>query len=646
MRSVRWARWVAVVAATGAGACGSDSAATGSTKCGPGTVLSGDECVPQCAEGTTLQGVQCVPVAGSAGSGSGSAGAGAQQAGAGNGVSGDSGAPNGDSGAPNGDSGAPNGDSGAPASSGAGGTSGTPSVGGSGGTSGAVAMGGSSGVTNGGMGGALGTPGPTHWLTFAHSDGVFLYDTAQFPDNSQLVKLTSHAPAAGFAVGPFSPDGRLLAYVDGGDLYVRDVSSNVPGPALLLLDEAAALDVTSASGQHCYWSPDSKSLAFVSRGVVYVMPVDHPAPNVQRLFTTTSSPFLDWSANGNKLAVDDNSSVELVTVNAGSIVSSTTIANDGFRFWSPDGSSFVGLAGSSLILTDVAGAAPVLHVLGNSNGVLGNSSSSLAYNATGSILAFLGVERAAVNGASQVPPDLYTVTLQPTLGTPTRVTTALDAWTGATSLVFSPNGDRLAYLTQTIGSDTSLPVNQQFAPTYTWTIAAVTSGALGASIGLATQTISVCCGNQFVIASAAVSSARWQPNGATLVTSSSQGSAFSIFAPPATTAVKPSVTYTLGDLVFSPRGSVVAGSGFAQLSLTDVSSPPPQGQIGAILNVAPFSAPGGGWGWSTDGKFIATTLRSTSAQMSITRVDGTNVSTPIGLYPPTSTTPITFFWQP
>ena len=630
------AGWVLGLATVNMVGCGSDSSSEGGVSCGPGTVLSGDQCLPQCGPGTELQGVQCVPsgTAGNAGSGFSSAGkSGSGEAGETSG--GQAGA------APDEEAGAPNMTGGGTGSAGQAGSQSNGGGGASGGKAGAAGTGGFGMGASGsaGVAGAAGhgpvSPSAGPLLTFSHSDGVFLYDAAQFPDSSGLTKLTTKAAGTGFGVGPFSPSGQWLAYVDGGDLYVRDVSGGQPGAPVLLLDEPGAFDITTASGRHCYWSADSKSLAFVSKGTAYVLPVNQSAPSVQRYGVSQPVPVLDWSPVGNRLALAQGNYTYVLEVDAGLVVKESLVANSAFKAWSPDGTSYAGTYSGLVTLTEVTGDVPVPHTL-NTPTLLTPTITNVAYSATGATLAYMGAQErtGSSTSASYLPPDLYTISLKPSLATSVRATSALDSNTGATAFTFSPSGDRIAYLTQSVGPNPP-------SPSYRWNVLRVTGPQSGTSIPMASQTNYI----PYNPTNSPLSSAWWAPNGTKFITSgnSSYPSDFQYIFD-ASGVIAPLKLNFFGassnvEFAFAGQSSIFAGGGY-DLYLQDVDNPSAgYGQV----SLSSINLP---WSWAPSGKFIVATSRAGYIQPSLTRVDGIKVSTPVAIYPTTSSAVINAWWQP
>lgn len=630
MRNGWRVRWVVLVAAASAGACGSDAAPGNGITCGAGTFQSGSECVSQCGPGTTLSGSQCVPAsaAGAAGASSaGNDGVGEAGTAAGGSDSSDAGA------AGEGGSASGAGQSNAGSAGALAGNGGTAGVGGAG--AGGLGGGGAAGSAGSGGGGGV----ATRWLTFSHSDGVFLYDTGQFPSPAGLAQISSHGTGTSIAVAPFSPDGKRLAYIDGGDLYVRDVSTSVPGPATLLLDEATAFDTTATSGLHCYWSSDSQSLAFVSGSSVYVLPVDKPAPSFQRRSVSGLPPRLAWSPTTNRLAISSSVATEVLQVTAGTITNSVKVDGVLLRSWSPDGKWFSATGSSpaaGVVLVDVSGAVPVVKRM---TSLVGDGIYESAFDAKASTFAFATASRPAMNFQSAAPPDLYTVALKPTLGAPVKVSTGLDGWTGVTTFLFSPSGDRIAYLTQTIGNTYSVPLNEQFPVTYRYTVTDLAAGIPGASIALAPQSLSnISTG---VFSAVPATQPVWQPDGKKLVSIGVGG--FLVYDPSSSAAPFAPTSSFNSKPVFFGSSSIFGVAQFSS-SLGVVDLADIQGEVGTISSVSSGTT---GWSWSPDGKFIAS-MRPATNQPCLTRVDGVHVSTPVGIYPTGSafSTPVMIFWQP
>jgi len=136
-----------------------------------------------------------------------------------------------------------------------------------------------------------------------------------------------------------SPDRSQIAYVAGGDLWVRGVA-----------DTAQPVQYTSTPEieTHPAWSPDGTQLAFVRDGDVYVAKVALPFV----AYNLTKHPSLDgdpsWSPDGNLIAFASNRSgghgfsiyvMKIKTRAAGRITD--TAGDDRYPDWSPDGMRIV-----------------------------------------------------------------------------------------------------------------------------------------------------------------------------------------------------------------------------------------------------------------------------------------------------------------
>lgn len=124
-------------------------------------------------------------------------------------------------------------------------------------------------------------------LAWGFGEGVVLYDPVE-DEAREVVEGVGGDPL----VGPFSPDGRLLAVYD-GSLRVLEVESGEVAATLSGVDEEAA--------RQAVWTPDGAALSYVATGrlVTHAWQSDNraatPAP-------VTAGATLAWQPSGEQLA--------------------------------------------------------------------------------------------------------------------------------------------------------------------------------------------------------------------------------------------------------------------------------------------------------------------------------------------------------
>ena len=121
----------------------------------------------------------------------------------------------------------------------------------------------------------------------------------------------------------WSPDGRHIAFADGGEIYV--MGSDGSNPRRLTTD----------GGSEPSWSPDGRHIAFADGGEIYVMGSDGSNP---RRLTTDGGSEPSWSPDGRHIAFVSNDGIYVM----GSDGSNPRhLTNDSararFPSWSPDG---------------------------------------------------------------------------------------------------------------------------------------------------------------------------------------------------------------------------------------------------------------------------------------------------------------------
>ncbi len=306
-------------------ACGNDDPGSG-LSCGPGTVASGNQCVPE----------------GSGGSGtSGAGGAGASGVGASGGTSG------GTAGSASGGAAGVGGAGGSSASggsggSGAGGSGGSAGVGGSGGSGASAGAGGSAGAAgSGGSGGGAGTGGSGgganlhNWLTYRFNQKSYALDTTDIHEKSPRLIANFSAEVYWAPNGErfaftrrvsSGPEGVQLINVDGRTL--SSPSTVLPGRVIgwandsrhlaIAVPEITIIDVTASppvprvaatAGTQAVWNPATTALAYVGDGGVnaYVVDVVSGVPSTPRLVASVDSDafvnILKWTGDGTKVFV-------------------------------------------------------------------------------------------------------------------------------------------------------------------------------------------------------------------------------------------------------------------------------------------------------------------------------------------------------
>jgi hypothetical protein len=567
-------------------ACSSDNAGSDVT-CGYGTVLQAGKCMLQCGPGTVLVDGQCMVGSGA----SGAAGQGSME------EAGESGVGTPAAGGGAGRAGAGNGSGGKAEVGGASGVAGAVAAGGSSGSSGAAAAGGTSNVAGAagalGVSGAGGASATPHWLAFNHSDGDFAYDVTRFPSDSGLVQLSAKA-GFGFSVGPWSPDGRWLVYLDRSDLYVRDMSSAQPGPAQLLL---AAPAFPTGFGPRFQWSADSKSLAVVAGTVLYVFDPTIDAPPIHTLTTTLASACcvysVVWAPAGNHLEYIDSAGTHVVPVQAGAPGADMLLSAGTSKGWSPDGQSLVSTSLGNVTLTNITGAAPVT-VTVSAPTVAVPSTVQLLFNADGSELAYVGMQTRSLN-------DIYLVKLKPTVGSPVLLSAGLNATTSVTGVSsWSTSGRWIVFG----ASDSSAPGSSRLAVD-------VSGAAPSAPVSLKP---------------ADAQSYQWlpgQPNKALSGTSNSTLFGLADFSNP--TADPVSVTGAFASAL-SPATDVFAYATTGSLVVRDLDALTPAVSVPIDLSGSTT------FHWSPDGNFIAAVSGSSSYQQRLVRLSGATPSTAVPIY--------------
>ena len=136
------------------------------------------------------------------------------------------------------------------------------------------------------------------------------------------------------AVGPWSPDGRKLLYRDGKDWFVRDMTTNPPGPALVVARSPVPPD--PSGGQSPFrWSADSQTIMWISERQMLL--VDPTLPQASYTALAQDLVWCEWAPAGNHLLYVETSNAHVVEVNAGKAGTPQLLDPGMLREWSPDG---------------------------------------------------------------------------------------------------------------------------------------------------------------------------------------------------------------------------------------------------------------------------------------------------------------------
>ncbi|HEY0463407.1 MAG TPA: hypothetical protein VGC79_04320 [Polyangiaceae bacterium] len=620
-------------------ACGSDkdSANTGVT-CGEGTVLAAGKCIPQCGPGTVLQAGQCVVGGNGAGGGGNHAGSTDDAGSAGSddddaGSAGESEAQGGSAGTSHASGGRASGGQPAGGSAGAepvGGSSGSYPTGGSagsnptGGSAGSNSTGGSAGSNPAGGGAGSGATGaggagplsPPHWLAFSNSSGVFAYDVTKFPSTSGLVSLeTGTARSNSTPWSPWSPDGHWLVYWVRNEVYCRDMTTAVPGPALLL---ATTVQYSSNVAPTLSWSADSKTVSITTYpnaptgsnppSLLQVLDPTRSAPPIRALAAPNGLISVNWAPVGDRVIYGEGVAFA-AQGNVGHVrhvasgVPGADLVVAGYSFvWSPDG-NFVAAEGGvnnrDLTLTDVSQAAPSPVTL-SAPTVAEPYISNVQFSPDGKSLLFTGVQiRDGYN-------DLFRVQLKPTIGAPVRVSTGLTGNIDSGTFSFSPDGK---WVTYSVYDPASSPATTRWA-----------ADLSGPYPGTPFQLVA--------------------PPSVFLPTApqkylASYNSGLSLFDLSNPSAAPVTVASNASGASFAPQSSIASYPGVnSQLFIRDLA------HLEIPADGTSLTSTTGLRLWSPDGKFIAVV---DNGQMRLVRLEGTVPSAPVSLQAVSS--PL-FAWQP
>jgi Tol biopolymer transport system component len=161
----------------------------------------------------------------------------------------------------------------------------------------------------------------------------------------------------------WSPDGKRLAYVCDGHIYV--VRADGSGRMLLRTGPAIALSAPS-------WSPDGKRIAYAARqgGLPSIYVVDLDGSHRQMIARDGSFPA--WSPDGTTIAYRAECGVNLVTPTGKQIpVRQPARCVPGAPVWSPDGETLAVSTPSGIYLMDKNGKNLVRVTKQNASGIQG-----------------------------------------------------------------------------------------------------------------------------------------------------------------------------------------------------------------------------------------------------------------------------------
>jgi hypothetical protein len=236
---------------------------------------------------------------------------------------------------------------------------------GGGGNGGNLSLGGKPGAGGGTATGGGGAPvvpdnGPHEWLVFASADGIYAYDTSNYPATTTL-KL-GEPPSAGYTSGSrprWSRDGTRVMDFSGGALLAWDMSGSTPSaPVTLATDVKPEFTVQAAS-----WSGDGESIAFLEGKTLYCL--DSSVPMGTRTAISDSVQLYSFAPAGDGLLYKDSSGINFVRVEAGTPMGTPQFVDElNVNWtWSPTGEYFAtegahmslfDARGDTLIRTDVS----------------------------------------------------------------------------------------------------------------------------------------------------------------------------------------------------------------------------------------------------------------------------------------------------
>jgi TolB protein len=154
-----------------------------------------------------------------------------------------------------------------------------------------------------------------------------------------VVELAASQPS-------WSPDGKKLAFVKGGNIQTCTVSSGSCG----------ALTDTGVAGSEPVWSPDGTKIAFVTGSTIHTMTSSGGSDTAITSTTTDASP--SWSADGSQLVYTRNGAIAKVVASAGgtvTVITTTGVSSSAQPAWSPDGSTIAFESSSQIYVVAAAG---------------------------------------------------------------------------------------------------------------------------------------------------------------------------------------------------------------------------------------------------------------------------------------------------
>jgi dipeptidyl aminopeptidase/acylaminoacyl peptidase len=221
--------------------------------------------------------------------------------------------------------------------------------------------------------------------------------------SGEVTQHTFHDGVIETAPAP-SPDGRTLAYFDrrggGTKIHLLDLDSPRSWPRLL--------DPGPGTERSPIWSPDGRSLAFIRAGAIWVRDLEEGEARavVAPGYAGVGSPV--WSPDGSRMAVSSNrsgfSQIAVVDVATGELTPITYAPRDhSSPTWSPDGRRLAfmvadGLGMTNQLATASSDGSGALEILTSGAGLR----SAPAYSPDGSVIAYRET-------ASNRTPDLWTV---------------------------------------------------------------------------------------------------------------------------------------------------------------------------------------------------------------------------------------------